>query len=323
MSRKHRAFLAILSICILVVIIKSIYPNIFSAEPKELNHEKTDGMLLTQRILEAPGKIFLLSTGEDTQSAKMDLNFDAIPEYISINGYGVSYSEYTTKESLEVPSSKLAGIVLSIGEAVYVYDNAEENIFGNVLAVSPDGEHIYIGLRGSSAETRLPITCLFAYDGKNIKHVFSAYIDIIDETTVIGTEQISAILQVKKPIKNTVNFTWKKNSEGIYREQFEDEYTYLEEAEYELKAMIPLFSAPDWNSVRIAEIGNQNVWFLKTKLDGAKNYSPLSSGIAGDHPSWVFIRTESGVEGWIQVGNRIVSAEGVLLDTSDVLIQTK
>ena len=119
-----------------------------------------------------------------------------------------------------------------------------------------------------------------------------------------------------------MRFAWKKNSDGIYRVQFEDEYVYLEKAEYELKTMIPLFSTPDRNAVKISEIGKQNVWLLRTKLDGAKNASALSSGIAGDYPSWIFLRTETGVEGWIQVGNRMVNVEGDIFDTSDVLVPT-
>ena len=166
MNKKSRNFWTIVSIYILVTITISIRLYFLCVESQELTHEKIDEIIPTERILDAPGEIFLLNTKEDKMLAKIDLNCDDIPEYISVKGCGVNGGEYATEGSFGITP-----IELSIGDAVYVFDNTEDLVFRNVFAVSPDGELIYIGLKGNSTETNLPITYLFAYDGKCIKYV--------------------------------------------------------------------------------------------------------------------------------------------------------
>ena len=152
-----------------------------------------DPVELASRILASPGTVYVLGVGSGEVDAALDVNLDGVSEKILVKdrdstGYDFSVGEIAI-------------------ELTYL-GSPDDTYEWELVAVSPDGENILVGVNTGIAETGSSSADLFLYDGTGLTNVFSAYIDILDEHTWIDAGEITAIKRTGAPLVNRVHFRW-------------------------------------------------------------------------------------------------------------------
>lgn len=264
--------------------------------PKEVEVvADADPVALARDILASPGKVYVLGNGSGEVKAALDVNQDGVSETVSVKGRDSAGYDFAVDEAVQ--------------ELAYL-GSTEDTYEWDLVAVSPDGELILIGINTRTAGNSSSVVNIYIYDGAGLTGVFSEAVDILDESTWIDADEITAKKQTSAPLVNHVLFRWTADENGKYQAAYDDMYDFLDENTIELYATVPLYSAPSADSEKTADIGPQKVSFLKTDLGIEKNKNGMSAFLLGGAQCWMYLRTESGQEGWVQIGDFVMTGEG-------------
>ena len=181
-----------------------------------------------------------------------------------------------------------------------------------MLAFSPDGERILLALTEAISEAELQgnWTYILAYDGENLTPIFGDTIDLLGENTMIGKDNLIAMRDPFDPFDGRVRFEWKMDEDGVYQRHYAEMYDYVDEVFVMVKKPIALYEEPDPDAKKVATIDQQKVIVKKSEMIIERDKDGASAFVFGPAKNWVYLETEDGVGGWIQVSDSVQLADG-------------